>query len=145
VVAEGLKIPEPVEVQIAPEATVLFPDKFIPVASAQIVLSEPASTVGAGAMVTVIRSVTALHNPFPVVVNVSVTDPAEISDGDGEYVAVIAVVFGKKTPFPLVVHIPPVATVVIPFRFTVALFAHTVSSAPVLIFAVGAGFIVAVI
>src|SRR6056297_1056326 len=85
----------------------------------------PASTVGSGVMVIVIRSVTAKQSPFPVVVKVRVTVPAAISAAVGVYVAPRVVVFGLKEPKPPD-QIPPVAVVTDPFRVTAAALAQTV-------------------
>jgi hypothetical protein len=46
-------------------------------------------------------SVTALHNPFAVLVKVSNTDPLETSEGDGMYCAFSVFALGLKLPVPL--------------------------------------------
>ena len=82
----------------------------------------------------VIWSVTCKQVPFPVVVNVSVKLPEEISAAVGVYVALSVLLFGANTPSPPV-HCPPVAIVTLPANVVAALFAHFVWSGPA--FAVG--------
>ena len=92
---------------------------------AHLVWSTPASTVGALVNVMVIWSDTAIQVPFPVVVNVRVTNPAASSPAVGVYVAPKVVLFGVNTPVPPD-QIPPVATVTMPARVVTALFLHFV-------------------
>ena len=75
----------------------------------------------------VITSVAGLHNPFPVVVSVSVKIPAAVSAELGVYVAFSVVAVGEKVPVPAVLQVPPEATELTePFKVTSELFAHTV-------------------
>ena len=79
----GVNVPAPPD-QIPPDAIVTEPFKVTNALFPQTVWSAPAFTVGAGVMVIVILSVTALQFPLPVVVNVRVTVPAAISAAVGE-------------------------------------------------------------
>src|SRR6185436_15240296 len=90
----GLKEPAP-PLQIPPVATVTAPARVTVGLFAQLVRSAPAFAVGEGVNETVTWSVTALHRPLPVVVNVSVTKPAATSAGVGVYVAFIVTLFGE--------------------------------------------------
>ena len=76
-------------------------------------------------------SLTAEQVPLPVVVKVSVTLPAVISDCEGVYVGVKEVLFGRKDPLPPD-QLAPVATVKAPLNEVTALFPHTVKSLPAL-------------
>src|SRR6478609_9404913 len=75
-VAEGVNVPEPVEVQVAPDATVNDPAKVAEAASAQIAWSTLAETVGAGVTVTTMLSVKAgqFAVGLEVAVNVKVVE-----------------------------------------------------------------------
>ncbi len=71
-----LNDPVPVELQTeVPLVAVPFRDKLFPEQTAAVAL--PASTVGRGAIVTIILS-TAVEE-VPVTVNVNITDPAALS------------------------------------------------------------------
>ena len=59
-----------------------------------------------------------MHNPLPVVVSVSVTDPAVVSAFEGWYTPPKLVFPGVNVPVPDVVHIPPVAIVIAPVKGT---------------------------
>ena len=89
----GLKVPPP-PVQMPPLATVTLPLSDTAGALAHTVWSAPASTVGGSVKVMVIWSLTAAQLPLPVVVRVSVTLPAAISEAVGVYTAFRAVFDG---------------------------------------------------
>ena len=76
-------VPVPDEVQVPPVATVTTPASVTTELLAQTDWSAPAFTVGAGVIVMVMLADTTPQFPFPVVVNVSVLEPAAISAADG--------------------------------------------------------------
>src|SRR3972149_1318009 len=122
---ESLKVPEPPVVHLPVEV----PPQTAPASVtfgllAQTVWSVPALTYIPGLIVTIIASLTAVHNPLPVVVRVKVTLPAAVSASLGEYVAPRFVEAGAKEPDPDVVQFPPVATVTEPDSVTFGAFAH---------------------
>ncbi len=80
-----MNIPVPDVAHITLSATVTIPFSCIPgkFAPAQTVVSVPAFIVGAGVIVIIALSVTALQSPFSWLVIVSVTDPELISAGEG--------------------------------------------------------------
>ena len=138
-----LNVPVPLVVQVADAA----PPPIIPlnvrVLVEQIVSSIPALTVTAGFMVNNKASFTAAQGPDgSFVVNVNVTEPAEISAALGVYTAFIADAL-LNVPVPLVVQVPDVASPpIVPFKVCV-LVEQMVSSAPAL--TVAAGLIVKII
>jgi hypothetical protein len=106
---------------------------------AHTVRSAPAFAVGAGVMVNVTWSLTALQLPLPTVVRVSVTVPAVRSASLGVYTAFSVVLFGLYVPVPPL-QVAPVATVIAPTSVIAELFAHTVAFGPAS--TVGAGVMV---
>ncbi len=78
----GLKLPVP-PLQIAPVAMVTAPFRSMAALLAHTVPFIPASTVGAGVKVMTRLSDTAVQVPLPVLVRVSVKDPAAISAAVG--------------------------------------------------------------
>ena len=74
----GSKVPAP-PLHTAPEATVKEPESSVAALLAQSTRSTPAFAVGAGVMVQVTWSLTALQVPLPAEVRVSVTLPAASS------------------------------------------------------------------
>jgi uncharacterized protein with FMN-binding domain len=81
--AFGVKIPVPEVVQVPPLATVTIPFNETAEASAQIVLSGPLLTCGAGVIVITVKSETDEHPPLLVDVNVKLTLPDAISAAEG--------------------------------------------------------------
>ena len=78
VFASGLYVPEPPD-HCPPVAIVIAPLSVTLALFPHTIWSEPAFTVGDGVKKIVIWSVTAIHEPLPVVVNVSITLPELIS------------------------------------------------------------------
>ena len=79
--ADGLNVPWPVH--RPPPAPVTDPASCTAGSLAQEVSGAPASTTGAGVIMSVMASLTALQVPLPTVVRVRVTDPAAISAAVG--------------------------------------------------------------
>ncbi len=100
----GEKVPEPLVVHV-PNPVEDEPESRTGPAFAQSVWSMLAETTGGCVYIMLTVSVTALHNPLPVLVSVSNTDPFEISEGDGMYCALSAFALGLKLPVPLVVQV----------------------------------------
>lgn len=123
--ADGANVPVPVLDQLMPLATANVPFSETTGLLAQTVASNPASTVGASVMVTIIWSFIDAHAPLFDEVNVNVTVPAAVSAALGVYVAFSVVAEGANAPLPVVVQMPlPVEED--PFSVTTALFAQTV-------------------
>jgi len=139
VVLFGTNDPDPRVVHV-PEPVDEVPFRTVFGEEIHVRIVSPATTNGASVNVTCNESVTALHNPFPVVVRYSVICPAAVSADDGTYVVDRAVLLGVNVPDPLVDHCPPVATETLPFRLMFELFPQTLTSAPAV--AIGASVIV---
>jgi hypothetical protein len=125
----GTNVPVPDEDHIPPLAIVTDPLRFTVALLAQTVWLGPALDVGAGVIVNCMTSVIGLQPPLFAVVSVRVTTPASISAWLGMYVVTSEFGLGAKVPVPLDVQIPALV-VETPFRFIVALFAHTTWSLP---------------
>src|SRR5690606_9174939 len=126
--ALGLKVPlRPLHT--APVATVKLPARVAVALFAQRLWSGPAFTVGAGVMVYVTWSLTALQRPLPALVSVRVTVPAARSAALGVYAALGAVLLGLYVPLPPL-QIAPVAPLTVPLKVMAALLAHTVPLGP---------------
>ena len=108
-VATALEVP-------TKETSLLFPHTICP---------KPASTTGAGEMVSVIKSETAVQAPWAVVVKVKTAVVAVMSPEPGVYTA-FRFVATSKVPSPAVVHIPAVAIVIVAAIVASELFAQTV-------------------
>lgn len=78
-----LNVPVPALDHVAPVAIVNDPLKPIDEVFAQTVWLDPAFTIGAGVMLTVVCPNTALHPPLLVEESDKVTTPFEISAGPG--------------------------------------------------------------
>src|SRR5690606_6875305 len=96
---------------------------------AQRLWSGPAFTVGAGVMVYVTWSLTALQRPLPALVSARVTVPAARSAALGVYATLGAVLLGLYVPLPPL-QIAPVAPLTVPLKVMAALLAHTVPLGP---------------
>src|SRR5436190_7413181 len=126
----GSKLPAP-PLHTPPVATVKEPASATAALFAQTVRSAPALAVGAGVMVKVTWSLTALQLPLPVVVMVRVTVPAVRSARLGVYTAFTVALFALYVPDPPL-HAMPVAPVNEPSRVIALLFAQTVPFKPAL-------------
>ena len=71
-----------------------------------------------------------MHVPFPVLVNVRVTEPAAVSAGLNKYVAFKVLASGAKVPLPDEAQVPPVDTVIMPSNRILPTFAQMLVSLP---------------
>ena len=79
----GENVPVPVVLHFPLVAMLTFPANTTRLESAQMVMSFPAFTCGAGVMVSILLSTTAVQTPPGMVVRVSVAFPVVLSEADG--------------------------------------------------------------
>ena len=93
----------------------------------RVMVAGPAFTIGGSVKKTCMVSVTTLHKPLFVELNMSFIVPAAVSALDDIYCGLNIVEVGVKTPDPVDDHEPvAVALTTLPFNVIVALLPHIV-------------------